>query len=503
MRVARYASVTSGSSERDLYSLLDAMREFVLILDTDGRCRGCSAVALNYLRTDADEVRGKELHHFLPHDIAELLIGAVRCARESAERVESSFTLQLQDSRYHFDAEVTQAGERTVIIARELVAGVFTPEAPALFEQEFSVLGTPIVVFKWSAPPNYRVLYVSPSVRRFGYSPDDFVSGRVSYVGRFIHPEDRERVTRETQTGRERRGELALYEYRVVCSDGSVRWVLDFSRAFYEDPRISAVGLLVDITERKEAELGREHLFHELEEKAAELERYNYTTTHDLRVPLVTIQGFAEMLQEEAATGDISNAGEYASRIVKAAHRMGSLLDDLLEFSRVGRTRLVRKRHPLWAILTEVLHTSEVKASRRGVRIYVEPTLLDERSSPVVYGDFNRLVEVFQNLIDNAVKYMGDEAQPHVDIGVAYRKGGCTFFVRDNGIGVEPRFLERIFGLFEKVNPRSEGTGIGLAIVKRIVDLHGGRIWAESEGSGTGTTFYVALPLAAEGTRCG
>jgi signal transduction histidine kinase len=125
----------------------------------------------------------------------------------------------------------------------------------------------------------------------------------------------------------------------------------------------------------------------------------------------------------------------------------------------------------------------------RGVRV-------DVADLPTVYGDRLRLVEVVQNLVDNAAKFMGDQAEPQITIGQQGRDrdGKPILFVRDNGQGIDPQYHERVFGLFDKLDPRSEGTGIGLALVKRIVEVHGGRIWLESTGANQGTTFFFTLP---------
>ncbi len=116
---------------------------------------------------------------------------------------------------------------------------------------------------------------------------------------------------------------------------------------------------------------------------------------------------------------------------------------------------------------------------------------------PHVVGDRTRLVEVVQNLLDNAVKFMGDQAEPLIEIGVRSDEAGPVFFVKDNGVGIDPRYQDKVFGLFDKLDPRSEGTGIGLALVKRIITVHGGRVWIESAGPGAGTTFCFTLPEAA------
>jgi signal transduction histidine kinase len=142
---------------------------------------------------------------------------------------------------------------------------------------------------------------------------------------------------------------------------------------------------------------------------------------------------------------------------------------------------------PFGEIVSDAYASVESRVSERGIRMMVTSDL------PVVKGDRIRLVEAVQNLLDNAAKFMGDQPDPTIEIGAESRDDEYLFFVRDNGIGIEPRFHQKIFELFDKLNPNIDGTGIGLALVKRIVEVHGGRIWVESE-PGKGATFYFTLP---------
>ncbi len=166
---------------------------------------------------------------------------------------------------------------------------------------------------------------------------------------------------------------------------------------------------------------------------------------------------------------------------------MGLLLSDLLELSRVGRLMNV----PEAVALSELAHeAAEMVAGRieaRGVTVEIDPAM------PVVYGDRLRLLEVYQNLIENAAKFMNDQTEAQIDIGASKNGTEVRCYVRDNGIGIDPKYHDQIFGLFNQLHPSGEGTGIGLALVKRIVEVHGGRIWVESDGEGQGSTFFFTL----------
>jgi PAS domain S-box-containing protein len=233
----------------------------------------------------------------------------------------------------------------------------------------------------------------------------------------------------------------------------------------------------------------REKLITELELKNAELERFTYTASHDLKSPLITIKGFLGFLREDAERGNLKRLEADIQRISDAADKMQRLLNDLLELSRIGRSIHPSEMIDLNGLIEEVLELLHGRISQANIHVSVQ------RNLPPVYGDRPRLLEVWQNLIDNAAKFMGDQSHPQIELGHGGtdKEGLPIFFVRDNGIGIDPKFNDRIFGLFDKLNPRTDGTGIGLALVKRIIEFHGGRIWVESE-VGEGATFYFTLP---------
>ena len=228
----------------------------------------------------------------------------------------------------------------------------------------------------------------------------------------------------------------------------------------------------------------------ELEAKNAELERFSYTVSHDLKSPLYTLRGFLDFMDRDSQSGNIVRLRADIARSVDAADKMRRLLSDLLELSRIGRLVNPPEDVPFGEIALEAVGLARGRLDQRGVAVEIAPDL------PVVRGDRVRMVEVVQNLVDNAAKFMGDQAEPKVEIGMRPVAGEPVFFVRDNGVGVPPRHRERVFRLFEKLEPGSDGTGVGLALVKRIVELHGGRIWVEPASAAGGATFYFTLPRA-------
>ncbi len=238
-----------------------------------------------------------------------------------------------------------------------------------------------------------------------------------------------------------------------------------------------------DITGLKEFE-------QELLRKNTELENFTYTVSHDLKSPLITIQSYAGMIMKDLDVGKYQRARDDIKRIEGAAGKMTDLLNDLLELSRVGRQMNEAAPINMNLLVKECLAQLAGALKRNQVEVVVEQDL------PAVLGDPKRVAEVVQNLIENAIKYKGGQTAPRIDIGARQEEKGPVFFVSDNGAGIDSLHHERVFGLFNKLDTNSEGTGIGLALVKRIIEVHGGRVWVESEGMGKGSRFCFTVPVS-------
>ena len=243
-----------------------------------------------------------------------------------------------------------------------------------------------------------------------------------------------------------------------------------------------------DIRRRQHSEAEHARLIEQLELKNAELERFAYTVSHDLKSPLITIRGFLGMLEKDIAAGNADRAKNDMARIANAAENMQRLLDELLELSRIGRLENPPEDVAVADLANEALELLAGRMQDRQIEVEVAPDL------PVLRVDRPRFLEVMQNLIENAIKFMGDQPEPRIVVGVRHESGDPVVFVQDNGIGLDMEYADRVFQLFEQLDPSMEGTGMGLAMVKRILEHAGGRIWAESEGPGAGTTFCFTVP---------
>ena len=249
--------------------------------------------------------------------------------------------------------------------------------------------------------------------------------------------------------------------------------------AYRPEPGYVAV-TFEDITDRKQGE-------RELQEKNVELERFSYAISHDLKSPLVTVKTFLGYLERDMEIADTDQIKKDLLYLHAAADKMGQLLDELL---RVGRVVNAPVQTTFRDLVDEALSAVAGRITAGGVEVQVgdEPVTL--------YGDRPRLVQIWQNLVDNAVKCMGDQSSPRIEIGAEVSGPDTIFFVRDNGIGIDPQYHDKVFIMFEKIDLNRDGTGMGLALIKRIVSFYNGTIWLKSDGLGHGVCFRFTLPGA-------
>jgi PAS domain S-box-containing protein len=370
---------------------------------------------------------------------------------------------------------------------------------------------------------NFEFTYINEQLCNiFGYTHDELIG---KDFRSFLDGESKEML--EERYFRLQKGETvpARFEMNIIRKDGSER-IVEMSAATTVGAvgDIHMIGQALDITERKKIEtalsqraienaklfsaaqeelqerkrieIQREALIKELEAKNNELERFTYTVSHDLKSPLVTIRGFLGYLEKDAVKGDIDRLKADIERISVATDKMQLLLNELLELSRIGRIM----NPPVDVQFTQLAHEAVDLVQGQIQKYGVKVKITDNMAS--VFGDRARLLEIVQNLVDNAVKFMGNQTNPYIEIGQDGDDvdGKPIFFVQDNGIGIEPQYHERIFGLFNKLDTHTEGTGIGLALVKRIVEVHGGRIWVESQGTSMGSKFSFSLPQREKST---
>jgi len=229
-----------------------------------------------------------------------------------------------------------------------------------------------------------------------------------------------------------------------------------------------------------------------VQERTAELESFTYSVSHDLRTPLRAIDGYTQLLQKNHADRLDDDGQRLLDRVSENTRKMGALIDDLLTLSRLGRREL--ERGP---VDVETLARETFSALCETHDDLCENVTFEVQALPDAYGDRSMLRHVFTNLLSNALKFTRREAAPRIEVGVANQLSRPTFFVRDNGVGFDGQYADKLFGVFERLHDDVEGTGVGLAIVERIVERHGGTVWAEG-AKGDGATIYFTLPDAGD-----
>ncbi|MBI5324934.1 MAG: PAS domain-containing protein [Ignavibacteriae bacterium] len=322
--------------------------------------------------------------------------------------------------------------------------------------------------------------------RIFGVEPQEFGASYEAFLN-YVHPDDRDFVNDEYTSSVENRTIYDIY-HRIVLKDGTLKYVNEKCHTIYDDKGkpVHSLGTVQDITLQKKAEEELQKTLMDLKRSNEELEQFAYIASHDLQEPLRMISSFTQLLEKRYKNNLDSDAFDYINFIVDGAQRMQMLINDLLEYSRVG------SRVHQFKIVNSASVLNKVKNNLQLV-IEKNSALITNDTLPVIMADENLLIRLFQNLIDNAIKFKGENApQIHissVDMGVEWK-----FMISDNGIGFSNDYRDRIFIIFQRLHNRDDypGTGIGLAVSKRIVEKHGGRIWCESE-PGKGSVFYFTL----------
>jgi light-regulated signal transduction histidine kinase (bacteriophytochrome) len=311
-------------------------------------------------------------------------------------------------------------------------------------------------------------------------------------------PDEAERFAHQLADGGE--GISAAGTWRHRRRDGSLIDVEITCNVIELDGRRVLLALCTDVSARLASERALRQLNAQLEARVAErtaaltatnqeLEAFSYSVSHDLRAPLRAIVGFSKILQEDHAGGMAPEALRCLDVIERNARQMGQLIDDLLAFSRLGRQPVTAMSVDMASLARQVADEALRSEAERAVALTVHDL-------PTARGERALLRQVFANYIDNAVKFTRRRDRARIEVGHYAENGEIVYFVRDNGAGFDPRYSDKLFGVFQRLHRADEfeGTGVGLAIVKRIVNRHGGRVWAEG-AEGEGATFYFTLPV--------
>lgn len=363
-------------------------------------------------------------------------------------------------------------------------------EALRLKEERFRAIAD--YTFDWESwlDQDGRLQWVNPAVERLaGYSIDQCLA-MDDYPLPMVYEDDRDEIRRLRQAALDGTFETGI-EFRVICRNRRIKWVTASFQPIFNDAGaiIGTRWSIHDVTDRKRAERDLAERTAELERSNAELQQFAYVASHDLQEPLRTVTSFLQLLQRRYESALDDNAREYIRFAADGASRMHRLITDLLVFSRVTTHGGSFEPVEMDRVLDVVLNNLGAAIQEAGAEISRDPL-------PEVEGDQIQMVSLLQNLVGNAIKYRAPGTVPRVHVGAVRDGDFWTFSVRDNGIGIDPKYFERVFVIFQRLHARTEyeGTGIGLAVAKKIVERHGGRIWVESV-PGEGSTFLFTLPV--------
>ncbi len=317
------------------------------------------------------------------------------------------------------------------------------------------------------------------------YNEDELV-GRPSLS--LVHPEDRNAV-KEYAVKMLKGERSSAYEFRIITKRAEIKWVMETVAPIFYQRKRATLGNLIDVTKNKEAEERLKQITAEMQRSNSELEQFAYVISHDLQEPLRMVASYTQLLAKRYRSKLDADADEFISYAVDGAKRMQALLYDLLEYSRVGTRGKPFRLVDCKDIIEQAMANLKVAIEESGAQVSCG-------NLHTIIGDEGQLVQLFQNLIGNAIKFRGQKA-PQVHISARRRHNVLIFSVTDNGIGIDPQHNQSIFEIFRRLHTKEEypGTGMGLAICKKIVERHGGRIWVQSQPE-EGSTFHFTIQVA-------
>jgi len=368
-------------------------------------------------------------------------------------------------------------------------------------QQATLISNLPGFVYRCANDPNWTMAYMSEGCKNItGYAGKDFLNNKKLAFNDIIHPDFQAPIRQKWQkTLTEKR--VFRAEYPIIKAGGEIRWVFEQGRGIFAEngELLFLEGFITDITSRKTAEEKINKLNEELEQRVKdrtsqlelankELESFSYSVSHDLRTPLRALDGFANILLEDYAPSLDAEGKRLLNVIINNANKMGHLIDDMLSFSRLGRKEFKFSKIDMHQMANSVYEELVAEADRNRIEFRLQ-------AIPNAFGDPAMLRQVWLNLIGNAIKFTSKKPQRIIEIGAKTSDQETTFYIKDNGAGFNMENSNKLFGVFQRLHSTKDfaGTGVGLAIVNRILERHNGHIWAEGIVN-EGATFYFVLP---------
>ena len=484
-------------SERRFRALAESANDAIVSADNEGRIIEWNRAARAMFGYEADEVTGCSLTMLIPeryraaHVAGMARFQATGEARVLGRPVElhglkrdgTEFPIELSLSTWKTEGRAFFSG-----IIRDITARKRVEDELKLMSNRLLLATRAASIGVWDFDPaNNRLVWDDQMFRIFGVKPEDF-SGTYEGWAATVHPDDLARESEKVM--RALRGEEDFdSEFRVIWPDKSIRHIKANASVQRDESgkAVHMIGTNWDITNQKHVEEELKRTVAELALSNADLDQFASVASHDLQEPLRAIAGCTELLDRGYREKLDARAGELIQHTVEGAKRMQTLIHDLLAYSRVGTRGKGFEQTDSNAALDRAL-------ANLATAVRETEAVITRDALPMLNADPTQLPQLFQNLIGNGLKFSAGKT-PEIHIGAQQKDGDWVFSVRDHGIGIEPQYRDRIFVIFQRLHTRTEypGTGIGLAICKRIIERHGGRIWVESE-PGHGSTFFFTIP---------
>ncbi|WP_428610690.1 sensor histidine kinase, partial [Sedimenticola sp.] len=496
-----------SASEGELRTLIEAMTDVIFVGNSEGRYLKIVDTSPSLLYKPPDELVGKTLHEIFPKDQADFFLNYISQALNTRKSVNFEYSIPIGSKDLWFNATISPiSDDKFLMVARDITDRRRAEEALRASEWRYREIFDNVLdglyLLEVTDDGRFRTIEVNPALERLTGVPRSFSVGKTQ----------EETVPPEVAA-------IVNAKYRHCVEAGQpieeeVLLDLPVGQRYFQSTLIPArdetgkthrlIGISRDITEQKRAEEEIRQLNQELEQRVLdrtaqleaankELEAFAYSVSHDLRSPLRHIDGFLELLQQQIGEDLDKRSRHYMDAISDAAIRMGQLIDDLLTFSRMGRHELSKTSVDLDALVQEVIEELALEMKGRTIHWQITPL-------PTVVGDQAMLHQVLVNLLSNALKFTRGCQRIEIEIGCQIKGKEAIIFIRDNGVGFDMAYADKLFGVFQRLHPADEfeGTGIGLANVRQIIKRHNGRTWAEGQND-QGATFYFSLPQTIQG----
>lgn len=471
-----------------LAAIVEQSNDAIIGRDVNGIISSWNPAAQRLFGFAAEEVIGKSIYDLVPSDRHKELDEVMR-RTNNGETTAALDTVRLAKNGRRIDVSVTISPVRDAhgrIIGSSSILRDITvlKKNEARFRHVIEAAPNGLLMVDCDGK---IVLCNTVLERLFGYQRDELIGREMDFLVpqrfRGRHPSHRSSffaapVARQMGAGRD------LFGLRKDGSEVPVE--IGLSPMVTEEGTF-VLASVVDITKRKNLEVHLRRVVAALQRKNQEMEQFVYTVSHDLKAPVVTSTGFLGLLKEDVAARRYDDVMDSVMRLERANGRMGQLIDDLLQLSRIGRIQLEVEEVDVDHVVKLVCENLSPQIAEKSVRIDIQERM------PTISADRKHVYQAFENLLTNALKYGSEGEGPHIAIGFEEVESENRFYVRDNGRGISPEYRQKIFRLFQRLENDNRGTGVGLTIVARIMQMHGGRAWVESS-PGAGATFWLAFP---------